>query len=282
MLDIVFIKNVFILFRVKHYVKNLFVFAPLLFTSGYNNIDQVINSVKVFVLFSLLSSVVYIFNDINDIQLDKKHPIKAKKRPLASGKINISQAYGLIFLLLLPIIGFIIFDKKLLIISLIFVVLNILYSIIFKKIAILDIFVLSSNYVIRVLAGSIGINVYLSSWMFITVFTLALFLSSLKRKQEVYLYGSKSRGILKSYKLNLLSKITDFSGILSVVFYSLYVITTKQELVITIPLVLYGFFRYYHLSEQKNFTDSPIDEILKDKQSIFLVLIWIVLVLFVN
>ena len=207
MLDIVFIKNVFILFRVKHYVKNLFVFAPLLFTSGYNNIDQVINSVKVFVLFSLLSSVVYIFNDINDIQLDKKHPIKAKNRPLASGKINISQAYGLIFLLLLPIIAFIIFDKKLLIISLIFVVLNILYSIIFKKIVILDIFVLSSNYVIRVLAGSIGINVYLSSWMFITVFTLALFLSSLKRKQELFLYGRKSRGILKS-KLQYYLKCT--------------------------------------------------------------------------
>ena len=85
MLDIVFIKNVFILFRIKHYVKNLFVFAPLLFTSGYNNIDQVINSVKVFVLFSLLSSVVYIFNDINDIQLDKKHPIKTKKTTLIVG-----------------------------------------------------------------------------------------------------------------------------------------------------------------------------------------------------
>ena len=80
MLNFAFIKNVFILFRVKHYIKNLFVFAPLLFTTGYGNINQVINSVKVFVIFSLLASLVYIFNDIKDIQADRKHPVKKKDR----------------------------------------------------------------------------------------------------------------------------------------------------------------------------------------------------------
>ena len=275
-------KQLYYLFRVNHYIKNLLVFAPLLFTSGLSDLSKLALSFKAFIIFSLIASVVYIINDLFDIKFDKKHPQKRKLKPLASGKISISFAYFSIAILSIISIFILLNNKNLINVFLIYIIMNVLYSFFLKFIPILDIFILSFNYILRVYAGSVIIDVPLSNWMAITIFAGAIFISALKRRQEIIIHGTSSRPVLKKYSINYLNKIADYSAILSIVFYCLYVISVNEKLVITIPLVLFGILRYSYLSESKNFSDSPIDEIIKDKQNLILVIIWLILILLFN
>ena len=272
-------KQLYYLFRVNHYIKNLLVFVPLLFASGLSDLSKLVLSFKAFIIFSLIASVVYIINDLFDIKFDKKHPQKRKLKPLASGKISISFAYFSIAILSIISIFILLNNKNLINVFLIYIIMNVFYSFFLKFIPILDIFILSFNYILRVYAGSVIIDVPLSNWMAITIFAGAIFISALKRRQEIIIHGTSSRPVLKKYSINYLNKIADYSAILSIVFYCLYVISVNEKLVITIPLVLFGILRYSYLSESKNFSDSPIDEIIKDKQNLILVIIWLILIL---
>tara|TARA_B100000745_G_scaffold224409_1_gene149984 strand:+ start:363 stop:1196 length:834 start_codon:yes stop_codon:yes gene_type:complete len=275
-------KQLYYLFRVNHYIKNLLVFTPLLFTSGLSDLSKLALSFKAFIIFSLIASVVYVINDLFDIKFDKKHPQKRKLKPLASGKISISFAYFSIAILSIISIFILLNNKNLINVFLIYIIMNVFYSFFLKFIPILDIFILSFNYILRVYAGSVIIDVPLSNWMAITIFAGAIFISALKRRQEIIIHGTSSRPVLKKYSINYLNKIADYSAILSIVFYCLYVISVNEKLVITIPLVLFGILRYSYLSESKNFSDSPIDEIIKDKQNLILVIIWLILILLFN
>ena len=127
--------------------------------------------------------------------------------------------------------------------------------------------------------GCVALGVDLSIWMAITVFFSALFISALKRKQELFLYGSVSRKVLKSYSIKGLKKVVNISAIFSILSYSLYIVSINKKLFLTIPLVIYGVLRYISHSENKNFSDSPVDEILKDKQNILIILIWLLIVI---
>ena len=275
-------KQLYYLFRVNHYIKNLLVFTPLLFTSGLSDLSKLVLSFKAFIIFSLIASVVYVINDLFDIKFDKKHPQKRKLKPLASGKISISFAYFSIAILSIISIFILLNNKNLINVFLIYIIMNVFYSFFLKFIPILDIFILSFNYILRVYAGSVIIDVPLSNWMGITIFAGAIFISALKRRQEIIIHGTSSRPVLKKYSINYLNKIADYSAILSIVFYCLYVVSVNEKLVITIPLVLFGILRYSYLSESKNFSDSPIDEIIKDKQNLILVIIWLILILLFN
>jgi len=267
------------LLRINHYIKNFLVFAPLLFTSGLDDTDNLFKSFHAFIVFCLIASAVYIVNDIFDLDSDKKHPKKKKSKPLASGDISLNNAKVIFILLMLCASTIIFFNIRLLNISLIYLLLNFFYTIYLKKIPFIDIFILSSNYILRVYMGCVALTVHLSSWMAITVFFSALFISALKRKQELLLYGTISRKVLKSYSVKGLKKIIDISAVLSVLFYSLYVISINEKLFLTIPLVIYGVLRYIKRSERKNFSDSPVDEIIKDKQNILIILIWLFIVI---
>ena len=216
-------KQLYYLFRVNHYIKNLLVFAPLLFTSGLSDLSKLVLSFKAFIIFSLIASMVYIINDLFDIKFDKKHPQKRKLKPLASGKISISFAYFSIAILSIISIFILLNNKNLINVFLIYIIMNVLYSFFLKFIPILDIFILSFNYILRVYAGSVIIDVPLSNWMAITIFAGAIFISALKRRQEIIIHGTSSRPVLKKYSINYLNKIADYSAILSIVFYCLYV-----------------------------------------------------------
>jgi hypothetical protein len=171
------------------------------------------------------------------------------------------------------------FNKELLNTCLLYLLINFFYTIYLKKIAFVDIFILSSNYILRAYMGCVALGVDLSNLISITVFFSALFISALKRKQELLLYGSVSRKVLKNYSIKGLKKIVNISAIFSILFYSLYVVSINKKLFLTIPLVIYGVLRYISHSENKNFSDSPVDEILKDKQNILIILIWLLIVI---
>ena len=142
-----------------------------------------------------------------DIKFDKKHPQKRKLKPLASGKISISFAYFSIAILSIISIFILLNNKNLINVFLIYIIMNVFYSFFLKSIPILDIFILSFNYILRVYAGCVIIDASLSSWMAITIFAGAIFISALKRRQEIIMYGTSSRPVLKKYSINYLNKI---------------------------------------------------------------------------
>ena len=118
--------------------------------------------------------------------------------------------------------------------------------------------------------------------MAITIFSGALTISSIKRERELFLYGYKARKVLKYYNDKILRIITILTSILSAVFYSLYVIYTNERMFLTIPLVIYGIFRFTYRSKSKNFSDSPVEEILTDKQNYLIIFFWLIIVIFYN
>ena len=267
------------LLRINHYIKNFLVFAPLLFTSKLSNNDDIFNSLYAFIVFCILASSVYILNDILDLDSDRIHPHKKKNKPLAAKIISINTA-KIIFILLILILSILIFfNNKVMTASFIYLFLNFIYTIYLKKIPYIDIIALSSNYILRIYMGCAVLTVDLSIWMGATVFFSALFISTLKRRQELLLYGSRSREVLKRYSIKNLKRIINVSALVTIIFYSLYVFSINEKLILTIPMVIYGVLRYMHRSEKENFSDSPVDEIIKDKQNILLILIWFLIII---
>lgn len=272
-------KNYFLLTRPFQWVKNIIIFIPLIFAKKLFELDAFVLSSIAFVSFILASSIIYIFNDICDLEKDKKHPIK-KNRPLANNSLKKKDAYLLIILLGLLLLVLLKSNISILGIIIIFFILNIFYSLYFKNIVIIDLIIVSLSYVVRVLAGSIIINVALSSWLLICVFSTSLFLISFKRLAEIKISGFKSRQILKKYNTEILLKIIDVSAICSIIFYSLYTVFVNPNLIYTVPLIFLGFFRYYYLYyNAKTFEESPVKIIFSDKPILVLLILWLIIVL---
>ena len=273
-------KNYFLLTRPFQWVKNVIIFIPLIFSKKLFELDAFVLSSIGFISFILASSIIYIFNDICDLEKDKKHPIK-KNRPLANNSLKKKDAYLLIILLLgLLLLVLLKSNISILGIIIIFFILNIFYSLYFKNVIIIDLVIVSLSYVVRVLAGSIIINVALSAWLLICVFSTSLFLISFKRLAEIKISGFKSRPILKKYNNEILLKIVDVSAICSIIFYSLYTVFVNPNLIYTIPLIFLGFFRYYYLYyTAKTFEESPVKIIFSDILIIVLLIAWLVAVL---
>jgi len=273
-------KNYFLLTRPFQWVKNVIIFIPLIFAKKLFELDAFVLSSIAFVSFILASSIIYIFNDICDLEKDKKHPIKKKTRLLANGSLKLKDAYILIILLGLLLSILLIFTYSILEILIVFFILNISYSLFFKNIVIVDIIMVSFSYLIRVFAGSSIINVQLSEWLLICIFSLSLFLISFKRLAEIKISSFKSRPVLKGYNNQILIKIGDISIVCSIIFYTLYVVLVSPNLIITVPLVFMGFFRYLYLYYTlKNFEESPVKLILSDKLIIAILILWCALVI---
>ena len=263
------------LLRPKHWVKNGFVIAPLIFAGQFTSNAALMEVLIAFVLFSMAASAVYIVNDIRDIESDRRHPIKAEKRPLASGRLTVSQAIGLL-LLLYGIIGLGYFIQPGVVeVIVAYLLLNYAYSYFLKYQPVLDIFTIALGFVLRVYAGAVAIDVPLSSWMFITTLMLALFLGSIKRRQELVSSGDEGRAVLNQYTLPMVDKYAEMSAIGSLIFYSLFVMSARPEMVITIPFVIFGLFRYWFIVESKGSGESPTEALLRDPQLIINMMIWI-------
>ncbi|RZG82373.1 decaprenyl-phosphate phosphoribosyltransferase [Acinetobacter venetianus] len=262
--------------RPKQWIKNLFVLAPLLFAGLFTNFNSIISAFTAMLLFCIASSATYILNDLKDIEKDRLHPQKSKTRPLASGAVIPKQAKMLMFAfyIFLAISSF--FFPLILAVIVSYLLLNFLYSHYLKHQPVLDIFTIAIGFVLRVYAGAVAINVPVSSWMFITTLCLALYLASIKRRQELTAHGVTSRKSLESYSLYLLNRYAEMSAIGALLFYSIFVMSERPKLVITIPLVIFGMFRYWYITDIHNEGESPTDAILSDKQLLITGSLWII------
>ncbi len=264
------------LMRPKQWVKNAFVLAPLIFSGLFINLASIKSAIVAFVIFCLASSATYILNDYKDIEGDKKHPVKSKMRPLASGEISKRQALILMVMLYGAIMICAFFYPKVVSVVAGYLLLNVAYTFYLKHQPVLDIFTIATGFVLRVHAGAIALQVPLSSWMFITTLSLALYLAAIKRRQELMKSGVSARDTLKKYSLNLVDKYAETSSTCAILFYSLFVMSDKPNMVYTIPFVLFGLYRYWFIVEMEGSGESPTDALFKDYLLQFTILGWII------
>jgi len=271
------IKELIISMRPKQWYKNIVIFVCIVFSLNFFNAQMWIDILSAFVIFCLISSSEYLINDIIDIEKDKLHP-KKRKRPLASGKLKVSHALTAAILML--VVAFVwAYFVNLLFLSMagIFFAMVLLYSLVLKRIVLVDVLIISTGFVIRAIAGCVAITVKISPWLIICAFLMALFLALLKRRNELVILGDdakKHRENLGGYSLELLEKFILIVTTTLIMSYSLYTfLTGNVYLMITIPIVLYALFRYLFLVYKKNLGGDPV-EVFTDKGIMISMVLW--------
>jgi decaprenyl-phosphate phosphoribosyltransferase len=263
------------LIRLKQWVKNGFVFAPLIFSGMLLNSDAVSHALLAALLFCLASSATYIVNDLSDIEADRCHPKKSKSRPIASGVVSKNSALTLLALLYFVLVcGYFLMPKVILVISA-YLILNLAYTFFLKHEPVIDIFTIAFGFVLRVIAGAVALNLAPSVWMCVTTLCLALYLAAVKRRQELVQSGTDCRKVLANYSVSLVDRYAEMSATGALLFYSMFVISTRPELAITTPLVLYGLFRYWYVVEVRDGGESPTDALLADWQLMLVIILWV-------
>jgi decaprenyl-phosphate phosphoribosyltransferase len=281
-------KTFFELIKIKHWVKNFFIFAPIVFALQLFHLDKLLTVIATFFAFSFSAVFIYIFNDIKDKNMDSIHPEKSK-RPIASGKIDtkIAMLIGIIFLITGLIISlFIGFFTTLII--LIYVIMNILYTFYLKNIVILDVFIIAIGFCLRVLAGSVAINVELSNWMILATFSISLIIGFGKRRHELDILGndaSSHRKNLFEYNKEFLDMLIGIATSITALSYALYTMDNEviaklgtDKLIFTFPFVLYGLYRYLLLVYFKKKGGNPEELVVTDVGIILSVILWIIAV----
>lgn len=263
------------LVRPKQWVKNSFVFAPLIFAGEFLHPNSIYSTLFAAFLFCLAASTVYIVNDLKDIEKDRIHPEKSKKRPLASDQVSPQSAIILLILLYIVLISFWSIVPNVIYVIFIYLALNWAYTLKLKHEPVIEIFIVAFGFVLRVYAGAMALTVPVSHWMFITTLSISLYLASIKRRQELLQSGSQSRGVLAYYSVTLIDRFAEMSAVTAVVFYSLYVMEVQPKLIVTVPLVIFGLFRYWYIVETLKGGESPTDVIIQDKQILLTVFLWV-------
>lgn len=264
--------------RPSQWTKNIFVFVPLIFSKNLTHKDFLIEVLLGFLCFSLASSLVYVINDLTDIEKDKLHKIK-KNRPIASGKISKSQALIIIFVLsILTSVSFLYTSLDFNLVLIAYIALNILYSFVLKQIVIVDVLSVATGFMLRVIAGALIIEVPLSSWLILTTLFLSLFLAVTKRRSEFIIYENENntRQVLKDYNLKLIDQFLAISAGGIIISYSLYSVAERtvnyfhtENLVFTTVFVIYGIFRYLFLIYKNNRGENSLELLIRDTPSIF-------------
>lgn len=263
------------LMRPKQWIKNGFVLAPLMFSGAFLQAGAVRHALLAVLLFCVASSATYVINDMRDIERDRRHPKKSKTRPLAAGIVPVSAALVLLmFLYAVLLWGWFVAPKVVMVIAA-YLALNIAYTFVLKHQPVVDIFTIAIGFVLRVYAGAMALKVPVSSWMFITTLCLALYLAAVKRRQELSQSGTDGRKVLEKYSVSLVDRYAEMSATGALLFYSMFVMSAKPELVITIPVVLFGLFRYWFVVEALDGGESPTDALLADWQLLLTVVLWI-------
>lgn len=301
------------LLRIKQWSKNLAIFAAVVFGGQLFNpegIGTLWNVMFGFIAFCFLSSSSYIINDFLDIEKDRLHPFK-KNRPLVSGKVRYGEAIFLFIALLSSslIIAYFV-NLFFLLIAIIYIFLQLIYSYLFKNIVIFDILIIAVGYILRVFAGEAISGYHISVWLLLTTIALSLFLAVCKRRSELTLLRNwrsakvdAVRASLAHYPINLLDAYATLFATSAFIFYSIFTFQTdpsgtkinidlllpeflpstlqKKWLMVTIIPVVYGIMRYMHAIYEKNEGESPEKVFLSDKPLLVSVVIWGILVIFI-
>ena len=291
--------------RPRQWVKNLALFVGIVFAQRLLSLSVFERAVIAFVAFCLASSVIYLLNDLLDLENDRQHPVKSK-RPLASGALPASWAIvamGVLLLVCAGLIALIFFipiagqpdifagyggASVLFALTVVaYLLLMTLYSVRLKHVVLLDVFIIASGFVLRILAGTVVLPVVISPWLYLVTILLSLFLALNKRRNELVLLqgqASSHRQILKEYSVPLLDQLITIVTAATLMAYSLYTFqssTGNHHLMITIPFVLYGMFRYLYLVHMRMEGGSPEEVLLRDRHMLATVVLCAALIIIV-
>ncbi|MCH7626261.1 MAG: decaprenyl-phosphate phosphoribosyltransferase [Chloroflexi bacterium] len=285
------VKSVVVTSRPRQWTKNLIIYLAFLFTANeaWSTLEPsatlglLMKTTVAFVIFTALTSAVYLVNDVVDAELDRRHP-KKRLRPIASGRLPAHVATGVAAILSTAGIGAAFFFETLFgAVSLLYVASMIAYSLALKNVVLLDVFIIGGGFVLRAVAGAVVINVPISPWLYICTGLGALFLALSKRRAELAVAGDMAHAQRKSlslYSVGLLDQLIVVVATSAVIAYSLYTFTAQNlpenhAMMITIPLVIFGLFRYLLLMHTKGLGEEPEEVIIKDAPLIAVVLMWL-------
>lgn len=273
------------LLRPQQWVKNAFLIAPLIFSKHLFNSGYLETTFLALVVFSLVSSSVYIINDIADREADRRHPIK-KDRPIASGTISIPEA----IVVLVVVFAIIVFVGRGLnaafhMTVLIYFLLNFAYSFGLKKVILVDVFVIAAGFMLRVLAGAYAIAVLISPWLVLCTLFVSVFLAISKRRGELLLMthtdGYSGRVVLQEYDLGLIDQLMTIAAAGMAISYALYTVAERtvtifgtDNLIFTTVFVLFGIFRYLFLIRKTEIDDNPAHLLIMDLAMVVNVVAW--------
>ncbi len=275
--------------RPKQWRKNVVLYAGFLFTLNEKwrpfspaMFDCLLRATLAFLLFCLLSSTVYLINDLKDIDQDRLHPVK-RHRPLASGALSPATAVILAVILgAAALSGSYALGPLFFSIGLSYLIMQILYTFALKHVVILDVFIIALGFVMRAISGAAAIGAEISPWLYIVTLLGALFLGLSKRRHELVLLGDDAghhRRILREYNTQLLDQLISIVASATIMAYSLYTFTSPKlpqshQMMLTIPFVIYGMFRYLYLVYQKHGGGSPEDLLFRDRPLLAAILLW--------
>lgn len=277
--------------RPVQWVKNVFVLAPLVFAERLLETELLLRVGMAFLAFCWAASAIYLINDLRDREDDRKHPLK-KHRPIASGALSVQAATVTAIILALAALGLSLYLGTVFAALLgTYLAINFAYSNGLKRVVILDIMAVSSGYVIRVMAGATAISVEVSQWLLLCTTFLALFLIISKRRHELVLLADSASGhrsVLSHYSPAFLDQMINVVTASTVVAYSLYCVDEStverfgdNRLIFTLPMVLYGVFRYLYLIYQRHDERNPTEALLSDWPFVLNVVLWGLVVLWV-
>ncbi|MBS4028606.1 MAG: decaprenyl-phosphate phosphoribosyltransferase [Ignavibacteriales bacterium] len=284
-------RSLIVSIRPQQWIKNIFLFAALVFSKHLLSSQEVLFVFQGFLVFSFLSSGTYLLNDVADKEQDKLHPEK-QRRPIASGALSTSLAISFAFVFLsLGIVWAFRLQQQFGFVAISYFVLNILYSWKLKHIVILDVMVIATGFVLRVLAGAMLINVPASEWLLICTFLLSLFLGFVKRRNEITTLNETAeahRKVLTHYSVDFLDQMVNIVTACTVMSYALYTISQEtiqkfqtHNLIYTVPFVLFGIFRYLYIVHKLGGGGNPSRVIVTDVPLIVNVIAWICTVVYI-
>jgi 4-hydroxybenzoate polyprenyltransferase len=278
------IKYLFKAMRPRQWTKNAFVFAALVFDRQLLILTSLEHTFIAFVIFCLLSSCVYLINDVMDVEADRNHPIK-KNRPIASGKLPIPVALtAAVILVVISLTGAYFLSWELAVIALAYFLMNLAYSKWLKHIPLIDVLIIAAGFVLRVAAGVSVIHVQrFSPWLYVVTTLLALYIGFGKRRAEMTILNTEITGthrkVLDGYSITLIDQLITVVSSTTLIAYSLYTFSApnlpeNHAMMLTIPFVLYGVFRYLYLIQIKNAGGEPEEILLKDRPLQLTILLW--------
>lgn len=270
--------------RPKQWIKNGFVFAALVFASKLSHPDLVARTIAAFALFSMLSAAVYLVNDAVDAPADRLHPLKAR-RPIAAGRVSVRLAVGIAIATgLTALVLSVLLDFRFGLIAAGYLVLSAAYTFYLKHLVLIDVFAIAGGFVLRAAGGAAVIHVQMSPWLYLCTILLSLFLGFGKRRHELVLLEETARSHrrnLEEYTGPLLDDLINIVAGATIIAYSLYTffasaVPQNHAMMVTIPFVLYGVFRYLLLVNRTDVAGSPEEAVWRDKPLLIDLVLWAV------
>ena len=282
------IKHIIKVARPTHWMKNIFVILPVFFGGAILNTTQAISAALTFMSFSLAASAIYCLNDIIDVDADRAHNVK-RHRPIASGAITIPQAYGMMTISLLASIVLMLLlpegQANTITVIITYFLLNVAYCLKLKEYAIIDVCIVASGFVLRILAGGFATGVQLSKWIVLMTFLLTLFLAFAKRRDDVLKMNETGRAPRKNtsrYNLTFINQAITITGTVMLVYYIMCTVSPEiiaqfgtDKLYLTSILVILALLRYLQIAVVDEKSGDPVKVVLSDRATQFILMAWV-------